>query len=277
MLDQASFSRWKEAILAEYPRLGLDDTFRFGCGPGVKCFNACCADVNVFLTPYDVLRIKRKLGLDSRTFLERHTRTITLDARGIPLVQIRMNEDDPKACPFVGPEGCTVYEDRPWSCRMYPIGSASPAAGADGPDAFYFVVERFPACAGFDDEREWTVRAWKADQGIDEYEIKGEAFKAICLHKFFRARSGLTPDKTRMMHLACYDLDTFRRFVFESSFLRRFDVEPQTLERFRADDEALLLFGFRWLRFTLFGEKTLVMTDDAVEEGVQKMGKMFTK
>ena len=53
----------KETVLKEYPRMNLDSTFRFSCHPGVACFNRCCADVNIFLTPYDVLRMKNRLGI----------------------------------------------------------------------------------------------------------------------------------------------------------------------------------------------------------------------
>ncbi len=47
-----------------------DTPFRFACNPGVACFNECCRDLNQFLTPYDVLRLKRGLGLSSRQFLD---------------------------------------------------------------------------------------------------------------------------------------------------------------------------------------------------------------
>ena len=34
--------------------LARDDQFQFACGPEVPCFNACCRDLNQFLTPYDL-------------------------------------------------------------------------------------------------------------------------------------------------------------------------------------------------------------------------------
>ena len=39
--------------------LGLDEAFRFACGPEVACFNDCCRDLFQALTPYDALRLKR--------------------------------------------------------------------------------------------------------------------------------------------------------------------------------------------------------------------------
>ena len=50
--------KFKEAILKEYPRLSPESKFRFSCHKGLSCFTQCCGDVNIFLTPYDVLRLK---------------------------------------------------------------------------------------------------------------------------------------------------------------------------------------------------------------------------
>jgi hypothetical protein len=60
-----------------------------------------------------------------------------------------------------------------------------------------------------------------------------------------------------MFFTACYDLDRFREFVFGSTLLQRFDVDEDLIEAMRYDDEALLRFAFLWLRFSLFGEKTM--------------------
>jgi hypothetical protein len=57
--------------------------------------------------------------------------------------------------------------------------------------------------------------------------------------------------------MACYDLDRFRQFVFDSTFLQRFELEPELVERIRTDDDELLRFAFRWLRFALFAEPTM--------------------
>ena len=69
-----------------------------------------------------------------------------------------------------------------------------------------------------------------------------------------------------MFYTACYDLDNFRRFVFETTFTERFVLEPELVESMRTDDEALLRFAFRWLRFALFAEPTMTPTDAATEK-----------
>ena len=51
-------------------RLDNNDTFSFHCHSGVSCFNQCCRNLNLFLYPYDVLRLKHRLDISSDQFLD---------------------------------------------------------------------------------------------------------------------------------------------------------------------------------------------------------------
>jgi hypothetical protein len=57
--------------------------------------------------------------------------------------------------------------------------------------------------------------------------------------------------------MASYNLDRFREFIFKSRFFELFDVDPDTQEGLASDDVALMQFAFRWLKFSLFGDKTM--------------------
>ncbi len=256
----------QERILADSPRLGLEDTFKFACHPGVSCFNKCCSDVNIFLSPYDVLRMRRRLGMTSGEFLDKYTLLPVHKDMKIPVVMLRMNDDEAKGCPFLKEQGCGIYSDRPWPCRMYPLGLAAQKDTPDGwrGDRFYFLLQE-KGCEGFDEPREWTVHDWLDDQGIDEYDEWGEAFKELTLHDFFDGGGVLSPEKMHMLFTACYDLDKFREFVFDSTLLERFEVDEDLVEEMRYSDEALLRFAFLWLRFSLFGEATVKVKADVAE------------
>ena len=52
--------------------LDADGSFRFHCHPGVPCFTECCRELELGLTPYDVLRLKQALDLNSRQFFEHY-------------------------------------------------------------------------------------------------------------------------------------------------------------------------------------------------------------
>jgi hypothetical protein len=57
-----------------------------------------------------------------------------------------------------------------------------------------------------------------------------------------------------MTFMASYNMDTFRRFVFESSFLSRYDVPLRQLEAVKQSDRELLMLGLAWIERFLFGE-----------------------
>ncbi len=270
----------QEKILADSPRLGPDDTFKFACHPGISCFNKCCGDVNIFLSPYDVLRMKRRLGMESGEFLDKYTLLPVQKGMKTPVVVLRMKDDDAKTCQFLTDEGCGIYSDRPWPCRMYPLGLAASKDTPDGwrGERFYFLMQE-EGCQGLCEAKDWTVRQWLEDQGIDEYDEWGEAFKELTLHDFFETGGTLTPDKMHMLFVGCYDLDKFREFVFESTLLDRFEVDEEFVREMRYNEESLLRFAFLWLRFSLFGEKTVKVKADVAEafQGNLDKRKMFGK
>lgn len=149
---------------------------------------------------------------------------------------------------------------------MYPLGVASPKEGnLAGDEKFYFLMEE-PLCKGLEESDECTIAEWLKDQGITEYDRMGESFKELTLHDYFQHGGNLSPEKMDMFYMATYDLDRFRKFIFESTFLRRFAIEEETIEKIGQDDLELMSFGVKWLRFCLFGEKLMTISEDAARQ-----------
>ena len=244
-------------------RLGPDSRFTFRCHKDVKCFTQCCRGINIILTPYDIIRLKNRLGLSSGQFLALYTELQMLEKTDVPVVTLKLLDEggaatEKKACPFVKPEGCMVYEDRPTSCRYYPLGVAS-LAYKDDPDGdeFFFMV-REAHCLGFAEDRSWTVLEWRQDQGVDVHDrINAQWAELIVRKRSFPPNMHWTDKTKQMFFLASYNIDKFRAFVFESSFLTRYPVEEQLLSTLRTDDTALLEFGLEWLKGVLFKAKAL--------------------
>lgn len=258
-------------FLEDKRQLHEGESFQFTCHPGVPCFNRCCADVNIILTPYDVLQLARRAGLHTRVFLDTYTgNPITKDLQ-LPMVILKMRDDEDKKCPFVGDRGCTVYEDRPWACRMYPLGMAIPPARAGvDPEPIFFVFED-DHCEGRHqaDAVEWTAGKWRNDQNLVERDEIERGFRDLVSHPWFIGGRQLDPKRMHMLYTACYDLDTFREFVFESTFLERFELDDDLVEDIKTNDVALLEFAFLWLRFALFREPTVKVREGAAERSVQ--------
>lgn len=254
-----------EDLLSSYPKLDKNSKFKFNCKPGIECFNKCCNNVNIFLTPYDIARLRKALGIDSSEFLSKYTILPIASNLRHPIVMLRMDESTLN-CPFLGEHGCTVYEDRPWSCRMFPLGVASPneAEKLNNGEEFYFLIKE-DVCKGFEQEKEWTIDEWFEDQGLKDYQEIGELFKEISLHKFFVTARAIEPVKLEMFYMVCYDIDKFRKFLFESTFFKRFDVPKERQELIKTDDAELIKFGFEWLRFCIFGEKIFNLRKDYLD------------
>ena len=262
----------KKAILEEYPRMDLSSEFSFKCHPGVTCFNQCCADVNIFLTPYDVIRLKNRLGITSGDFLSKYTIMPFDENSKFPVLLFKMQENEKKSCHFVGDKGCTVYEDRPWACRMYPLGMASPKEDKQGLDREFYFLLKEDICQGHHEDNKMTVADWVRDQGIEEYNKMGEYFKDITLHPFFENQdNALSPAQIEMFFTACYNIDKFRDFVFKSTFLNKFEIEPEIIEQMKTDDIEMLKFGYRFIRFALFKESTIKIRSDVESATKEKL------
>lgn len=236
-------------------RLRLDSEFVFKCHQGVKCFTKCCRDINIILTPYDIIRLKNRLQLSSEEFLAMYTQVELLEKTDLPIVVLKKMDDDLKSCPFVKDEGCIIYEDRPTTCRYYPLGVASLShrEGVDGSEFYFFVHE--PHCLGFEENEEWSVREWRKDQGVDIHDDINAGWTDLVVRKrSFPPNVKLTEESKQLFFLVSYNIDKFRKFVFGSTFLNRYDIDDETIEKIRDDEIALLEFGLKWLRDTLFKE-----------------------
>jgi Fe-S-cluster containining protein len=271
-----------ETILKDSDRLTPDDCFTFRCGPDLKCFTECCRDVTIVLTPYDLIRLKRALGVDSSELLEKYTIRLQQPGQEFPIVVLKMDEES-KQCPFLStplPDGrgsvtdgfrersagCGIYPDRPWACRMYPLGAAEPKTPAGNDQPFHFVIHE-ELCKGHGEGSSLSVRDWMTSQRIEEFEMMSAGFKELTLHDHWEGEKSLTPQQADMFYMACYDVDRFRRFVFETRFLQLFDTDEARVEAFRHDDEELLDFAMQWLRFAIFGERSMKMRRGAGARG----------
>lgn len=83
-------------------------TFGYECH---RCLR-CCHDKRVQVNPYEVARLARNRGVTVGEFRERYTENATGTVLG---------RKSGGACVFLGTDGCTVHEDRPLSCRLYPL------------------------------------------------------------------------------------------------------------------------------------------------------------
>ena len=248
-------------------QLNLDDQFQFRCRKGIACFNKCCENIDILLTPYDIVRLKNQFGITSREFIDSYTTDFAMDSHGTPGLKLATKPGS-AACINLTPEGCGVYEDRPAACRYYALGLVS-MRRKDSPtdEDSYFVVKE-AHCLGHHEPVVQTVRDYRRDQGVDIYDEINREWRQIILKK---RSSGPTVGKPsarslELFFLASYDLDGFRAFVASDGFDQVFDVEPEFRQELMRDEVHLLKFGFRLLKQVLFGEQTIALKRDAAQK-----------
>lgn len=246
-----------------------ENDFRFECRPGLDCFTRCCRNITIVLTPYDILRMKNALNISSGDFLADYTLSIIGDG-GLPVVMLKMKDDDEKNCPFVTSRGCIIYQDRPWSCRIYPLQPESSKITEKAGKQYYSVMD-VPFCLGLGADRSLTLAEWIEEQGVSVYQEMETPFKTITTNEFLRQNKITNKKIQEMFYMACFDLDRFRRFVLESTFLERFEVEPEVVEKIKEDDVVLYHFAIRWLEYGLLGQHVLKAKPDVMEAQKQAL------
>jgi len=244
---------------------------KFRCYKGIECFNACCSNIDITLTPYDILRLKKHLGMTSSEFLAKYTYPFEFNRNSIAGVKYKPVEGG-TACQFMVDEGCSVYEDRPTACRYYPVGLLSMRRADENFDTASYALVEEPHCKGHQEDREITIKDYRKEQGLEEYDEHGRAWRQLILKMKSAgpAIGTLSKASLRFFFMACYDLDRLREFVKSEGFAATFDIDEATFKELCEDDLALLKFGDRMIRQIMFGEESIPRKADALEKHIER-------
>lgn len=235
--------------------LSLNEKFTFSCSQGLPCFNECCRDLNQFLTPYDILRLKNHLGIKSKAFLEKYTFQQIGPETGLPIISLKPDFESGKTCPFVTHSGCSVYENRPSSCRTYPLMRILSRSRDTGKLTDQYAILKEPHCQGFNSDQKWTIQEWIENQGLTDYFALNDLLMEIISLKNQLIPGQLDITSKHIFQMACYDLDTFREHVVEKKLLNESPVDININDIDAMDDTHLLKIGLQWLKHALFDKK----------------------
>jgi Fe-S-cluster containining protein len=250
---------------------GADREIRFQCRKGIACWNACCSNIDIALTPYDALRLEHRLGMGSGPFLREYTVPYEMEKDGLAGVKLKPVEGG-TACRFMRPEGCAVYEDRPTACRYYPVALLSMRRQGESTDRDSYALVKEPHCLGHQEPRTLTIADYRREQGLEEYDELARGWRQLVLKKKSSGPTVGKPSKRslELFFMACYDLERFREFVSSDAFASLYDIPQAEMRETLADDTRLMLFAFRFLRQVLFGETTIATRPEAVQERAQR-------
>ena len=254
----------------EPTRLELEDKIKFRCHKDISCWNQCCSRADVSLAPYDIIRMKKNLNIDSSEFLKNYTVPFEIDAHGIPGIKLRTTDDG--ACLFMTDEGCSVYEDRPTACRYYPSGLLSMRALGKSEDEQHFLMIKEPHCKGHDEDREITIADYRKEQVVEEFdELNRDFYRIILKKKSTGPTIGAPSDMSlQLFFMASYDVDRFRRFVISDSFKNMYTITDEEFASFENDDIELMKFGFKLMKQVLFGELSIKEREGAYDKRAEE-------
>lgn len=232
-------------------QLFKDDKFRFECKSTLSCFNECCRDLNQFLYPYDILRLKNNLGISSTIFLEQYATIHTGPETGLPVVSLKSGKAPELICPFVTPSGCRVYEDRPSSCRTYPVARLLSRNRESGKLSEYYALIKEPHCFGFENGKDMTVPEWIKNQEIEPYNQMNDMMMEIISIKNQKIPGELDIKSSYMFRMALYDLDAFRKHLFSNENVKDY-IDKNDLKAAEQNDTKLLEIAFKWVQKEIF-------------------------
>ena len=266
-----------ESPVADTPvvpnQLEGDAVIQFRCHKDIDCFNACCKNIDIMLTPYDILRLKTRLGITSTEFLRQYTEPFEFGRGSVGGVKYKPKEGT-NECQFVTEEGCSVYEDRPTACRYYPVGLLSTRRQDENFDRASYALVQEDHCHGHLEDRKLTIDEYRVEQGLEDYDEHGRAWRQLILKvkSAGPAIGNMSKTSLKFFFMACYDLDRLREFVKSAGFATTYDLDQATMDELLSDDMALLRFGDRMIRQIMYGEETIALRSDALDQHLIRRG-----
>jgi len=224
--------------------------FRFKCHAGLRCFTDCCRELELALSPYDLLRLKNALAMSSHDFLERHAIVEFEDDDQFPRVYLGMVDDGRASCPFVKENGCMIYVDRPGACRTYPVGRGASMKKNQEIAAKYVLLNE-PHCHGFDDSQQQTIDEWEEDQQIKLYNRFNDELMVISQHPRVKTGQRLNKEQADLYINTLYDLERFRTDIIKSKPTDQ-ELFGFALDDILKDETILLSYAIKWLASKLY-------------------------
>ncbi|UCE66054.1 MAG: YkgJ family cysteine cluster protein [Candidatus Zixiibacteriota bacterium] len=176
----------------------------------------CCKNFSsndrIIIEPYDVLRLSRRLSISTGKFLEQYA-DLTLDDHThfpVALLKYKGNRRRNK-CHFLRSYGCSVYEDRPLRCRLYPLGRILNRGKS------YFIHIGNCICEDSPGDKSWGAQEWTDASGAEDYLDYQGCISDIFSFADWDAYRNLNKDLKHMLGEALCNIDGFLEKIPEIS------------------------------------------------------------
>ena len=197
-----------------------EDTFKFGC----KMCGDCCRKRQepIMLTGYDVFRVSRALNIKPFEFIEEYTEWYVGDSSYLPVVILKARYDG--SCPLLRKGKCTVQEDKPIVCAIYPLGRIF-IAGEE--ESFGYFEQPYSCGNGTGEEH--TLKEWLDKFKVSEWD-EARILWAKTIARCAMAMRNIKQDTK---------LFTGVITVLLNVFYVAYDIEKDYLEQFKSNIEKM--------------------------------------
>ena len=217
--------------------------FNFKCDPEIECFNSCCQDLQQILTPYDIVRLKQHFKVSSSDFLKQYTRSFIGPETGLPVIVLKTKSNLDLHCIFVSDSGCQVYNDRPASCRYYPIARLVSRSRGTGKKTASYMLIKEAHCKGHYAKHQQTLEKWTKSQELSDYDLYNDRMLDLIAAKNNAGIRLLSEHQRNFFYMCCYDIDSFQDYA-ETKGL----ATPKMIRRDSiTEDIEWLDFALTWL------------------------------
>ena len=137
-----------------------NDKFSFTC----KQCGKCCTRRNepIMITGVDLFYMARALKVNQMDFIKANCLVYIGDGSKLPVMVLK--ETKTGRCPLLKNNRCSVHDDKPTVCKLYPLGRFTTSDENDSYKYFIQPVE----CAGCHNAKEQTLKKWLDSFGIND-------------------------------------------------------------------------------------------------------------
>ena len=177
-------------------KIGPDEPFRFHC---TECGKCCIHREDILLSPYDLFRAARELGMRPLDFFKRYCESYIGQDSRIPIIRLKP-QGNVRRCPLLKDRHCMIHKAKPSVCAMFPVGRGVAAPkGSDLRDvkeaSIQFILQP-PECG--DDSETHTVREWLASFGMeveDPIYVAWQRYMMFAHDKTVKLEKALSPEE----------------------------------------------------------------------------------
>ncbi len=163
-----------------------------------KC-GKCCRESRIRLSPYDLLKLCAHLSLSTDKFHRKYT-YFMLDEENKNMLTC-MLKTSPE-CPFLKAGECSLYQERPFGCRTYPLGLQPIFNGVWAEHKYYLLEE----CPGTGSGRKITIDEFRQEEGIIQLEELHKVWVVFKV-KVLNTKLSSSEEYNNLFFNVCYNFD----------------------------------------------------------------------